>query len=54
MILCGKLIYNLEPSTKQLLVLFGIVCVLSIIELAGKSIYSKIISYSNNNNAKHK
>jgi hypothetical protein len=54
MVLCGKLIYNLEPSTKQLLVLFGIVCVLSIIELTGKSIYSKIISYSNSNNAKHK
>jgi len=54
MSLCGKLIYNLEPSTKQIIVLFGIVCVLSIIEIAGKAIYTKIISYSNSNNAKHK
>ena len=52
--LCGKLIYNLEPSTKQIIVLFGIVCVLSIIELAGKAIYTKIISYSNSNNEKYK
>ena len=44
MVLCGKLIYNLEPSTKQIIVLLGIICVLSIIVLAGIAIYSKIIS----------
>jgi ribosomal silencing factor RsfS len=44
--LSGKLFYDLQPSMKQCIVLFGIVLVLILIETAGMYTYNKIKNYT--------